>query len=95
MKIIVEPMARALAKLGTRHAFVVHGDDGLDEISLSGETLVAEVGAPNRSAVARGTDNLQVRMLRFAPENFRNERTPLSELPAAGLGNCRDRRAIV
>jgi anthranilate phosphoribosyltransferase len=77
-------MARALAKLGTRHAFVVHGDDGLDEISLSGETLVAEVGAPNQSAVARGTGNLEVRMLRLAPENFGLERAPLSELAGGG-----------
>jgi anthranilate phosphoribosyltransferase len=80
----VEPMARALAKLGTRHAFVVHGDDGLDEISLSGETLVAEVGAPNQSAVARGTDNLEVRMLRLAPENFGVERAPLIALAGGG-----------
>jgi anthranilate phosphoribosyltransferase len=76
----VEPMARALAELGTRHAFVVHGDDGLDEISLSGETLVAEVGAPNQSAVARAAGNLDVRTLRLAPENFGLERAPLSEL---------------
>jgi anthranilate phosphoribosyltransferase len=76
----VEPMARALAELGTRHAFVVHGDDGLDEISLSGETLVAEVGAPNQSAVARGNENLKVRILRIAPENFGLERAPLKTL---------------
>jgi anthranilate phosphoribosyltransferase len=80
----VEPMARSLAELGARHAFVVHGDDGLDEISLSGETLVGEVGAPNQSAAARGNDNLVVRMLRIAPENFGLERAPLSELAGAG-----------
>jgi anthranilate phosphoribosyltransferase len=80
----VEPMARALAELGTRHAFVVHGDDGLDEISLSGETLVAEVGAPNQSAVARGNTNLEVRTLRLAPENFGIERAPLIALAGGG-----------
>jgi anthranilate phosphoribosyltransferase len=38
-------MADALAELGTRHAFVVHGHDGLDEISISGPTDVYEVRA--------------------------------------------------
>ena len=36
-------MAQALALLGTEKAWVVHGSDGLDEITLAGETLVAEV----------------------------------------------------
>ncbi len=35
-------MAHALLALGTRHAFVVAGRDGLDEISLSGPSLVCE-----------------------------------------------------
>jgi len=39
---LAEPMARVLANLGTRHAFVVAGLDGLDEIALSGSSLVAE-----------------------------------------------------
>ena len=38
-------IARALARLGTRHALVVHGGGGLDEISLSGPTLCYEVRA--------------------------------------------------
>jgi anthranilate phosphoribosyltransferase len=36
-------MAEALLELGTRHAFVVHGHDGLDEISICGATEVYEV----------------------------------------------------
>ena len=39
----VEPLARALAHLGSRRALVVHGEDGLDEISLTAPTLVAEL----------------------------------------------------
>jgi anthranilate phosphoribosyltransferase len=38
-----EMLASALARLGCERAFVVHGADGLDEISLSGETTVAEL----------------------------------------------------
>jgi anthranilate phosphoribosyltransferase len=45
---LVAPVARTLAALGTRHAFVVHGHTGaetggLDEFSLSGPTQVGEV----------------------------------------------------
>lgn len=40
---LTEVIAGVLAKLGTRHAYVVHGYGGLDEVSLSGPTIVAEV----------------------------------------------------
>jgi anthranilate phosphoribosyltransferase len=39
----VEPIANALAALGTDHAWVVHGSDGLDEITGTGRTFAAEV----------------------------------------------------
>lgn len=39
---LVKPMARVLALLGTKRAWVVHGADGLDEITLAGKTFVAE-----------------------------------------------------
>ncbi|CCQ91709.1 Anthranilate phosphoribosyltransferase [Nitrospina gracilis 3/211] len=38
-----EPLANVLGKLGCRHAFVVHGEDGLDEITLTTSTQVAEL----------------------------------------------------
>ncbi len=38
----VVPLAEALGRLGSTHALTVHGEDGLDEISLTGPTLVAE-----------------------------------------------------
>lgn len=38
----LEPIAEALGRLGSTHALVVHGADGLDEITLTGSTSVAE-----------------------------------------------------
>jgi anthranilate phosphoribosyltransferase len=38
----IEPMARTLGNLGAEHAWVVHGSDGLDEITTTGPTAVAE-----------------------------------------------------
>ena len=39
----LEPLARVLGKLGSRHVLVVHADDGLDEISIGGSTQIAEL----------------------------------------------------
>lgn len=41
-KDLAERMASVLAALGTERAWVVHGEDGLDEITLAGKTHVAE-----------------------------------------------------
>src|SRR5256712_14128476 len=40
---LVEKLAEALSMLGTHRAFVVHGLDGLDEITITGVTRVGEV----------------------------------------------------
>lgn len=40
---LVEKLAGVLHRLGCKHGFVVHGCDGMDEITLTGETLIAEV----------------------------------------------------
>ncbi len=55
---LVEPLAHTLAALGTERAWVVHGSDGLDEVTLSGKTLVAE------------TQNGEVRRFEITPEDF-------------------------
>jgi len=65
---LVEPLARTLAALGTQHAWVVHGRDGLDEITISDKTLVAE---------AKDGD---VRTFEITPENFGLTRANLEEL---------------
>jgi anthranilate phosphoribosyltransferase len=40
---LVGILARVLQRLGSDHVLIVHGRDGLDEITLSGETMVAEL----------------------------------------------------
>jgi len=55
---LVEPLAHVLANLGSRHAFVVAGSDGLDELTLSGPSIVAE---------AQGG---QVKTYEVTPEQF-------------------------
>lgn len=40
---LVKPIAQVLSNLGVKRGMVVHGMDGLDEISMSGKTLVCEI----------------------------------------------------
>jgi anthranilate phosphoribosyltransferase len=63
-----ELMARALGELGVKRAFVVHGADGLDEISIGGETNVAEL----RDGI--------VRSYTIVPEDFGLRRAPLESI---------------
>lgn len=40
---LTEPMAEVLRKLGAKHAFVVHGEDGLDEMTTTDKTRISEL----------------------------------------------------
>ena len=65
---LAEPMARTLALLGTERAWVVHGKDGLDEITLADSTFVAEA------------HNGEVHTFEIQPEDFGLERSGLGNL---------------
>jgi anthranilate phosphoribosyltransferase len=65
---VIDVMAATLAELGTQRALVVHGADGLDEISVSGETFVSEV------------HNGQIRRFTITPEHFSLVRSPIETL---------------
>lgn len=55
---LLEPLAHTLLALGTEHAWVVHGADGLDEVTTTGLTMIAE---------ARGGE---VRRFTIGPADF-------------------------
>lgn len=55
---LTEPIAKVLEKLGSKHALVVHGMDGLDEITLATTTQITEVS------------NGSMRTYQIFPEDF-------------------------
>jgi len=67
-KDLVELLANVLAALGTERAWVVHGEDGLDEITLAGKTLVAEA------------HDGEVETFEIGPEDFGLEHAALDHL---------------
>ena len=69
---LVEPLARVLSNLGVKRAMVVHGHDGLDEITLTGTSTICEVsdGMLNSYFVT--------------PEQFGLSRCKLSDLVGGG-----------
>ncbi len=67
-----ELIATALAALGLRHGFVVHGSDGLDEITTTGPTLAYEVAGG------------QVLLREFEPADFAVPLARPEDLKGAG-----------
>jgi anthranilate phosphoribosyltransferase len=75
-------VAEAMARLGVRHAFVAHGSDGLDEITVSGETGLAEVKAAGgrHPRSGDGEPGNSVRLFRVTPEEVGLARASLSDV---------------
>ena len=86
---LVERVAAVLGVLGTKKAWVVHGADGLDEITLTGDTFVACCSANSDKPPVLETFTV-------TPENFGLERRSLGELCGGGpLENAELIRSIL
>ncbi len=81
----VEPMAAVLASLGCERAWVVHGADGLDELTLTGPSFVAAI-----------VDGVGIRSFSIGPEDAGLARAPLEELRGGDAAtNARAIRAVL
>lgn len=65
---LTEVMAEVLGNLGTKHALIVHGMDGLDEISISDKTKVTEL------------KDGRIKTYFVTPEDFGLKRAPKGEI---------------
>ena len=77
---LTEVMAQVLKELGTVRAFVVHGEDGLDEISNTGESRVSELR------------HNEVRTYTVRPEDFGLARARMTDLQG---GSAADNAEII
>jgi anthranilate phosphoribosyltransferase len=81
---LVETMAGVLHRLGCRRAMVVHGEDGLDEVTLSGRTTVCELG------------DGRLRTYTLCPDDFGLPVSPREQLNGGGCDeNARLLRAVL
>jgi anthranilate phosphoribosyltransferase len=71
---LVEKLAEALSMLGLHRALVVHGSDGLDEITITGPTRIGEVR------------DGQVRTYEVTPEEFGFARASLDDISGGDAG---------
>ncbi len=72
-KNLVEPLTKVLSQLGVKRAFVVHGVEGLDEVSITAETVVGEL------------NDDEINIYRVKPEDFGLKRASLSEIQGGDL----------
>lgn len=70
---LVEQLALVLKKLGCREAMVVHGIDGLDEISITGKTVIAWLDEGN------------VTLLNLSPESLGLEKARIEEIEGSTI----------
>ncbi len=75
---LVGILARVLQRLGSRHVMVVHGKDGLDEISAAGDTMVGEL------------KDGEVREYLVNPKQFGLAVSHLSEIQVADSGESKE-----
>ena len=71
-------LAQVLLRLGSRHAMIVHGSDGLDEITISGSTRIAELNAG------------KIRDYTVQPEDFDLERADITSLRVDSTKEAQD-----
>jgi anthranilate phosphoribosyltransferase len=81
---LVERVASALALLGVKQAWVVHGADGLDEVTITGETFVAACSAYTG-----------VNKFTISPEDFGIQRRCIDRRREGPIENARVIRAIL
>lgn len=72
--LLFESLGRALSLLGTEHAWLVHGTDGLDELTLTGETKVAELSGD------------KIKNFCVTPEDFGLRRGKIDHLRVSNAG---------
>ena len=77
---LTEPIARVLKSLGTKHAFVVYGLDGLDEITITGKTRITEL------------KNKTIRTYYVTPDKFGLKRARLEDI---GGGDVKENAGII
>src|SRR6476661_9659126 len=83
-RLLVERVASALALLGVEEAWVVHGADGLDEVTINGDTFVA--ACSTRFGVKKFT---------ISPEDFGIQRRCIDRRREGPIENARVTRAIL
>jgi anthranilate phosphoribosyltransferase len=81
---LVERVASALALLGVKQAWIVHGVDGLDEVTITGETLVAACSA-----------RASVKAFTISPEDFGLQRRSVTQRREGPVENARVFREIL
>lgn len=80
---LIEKAAETLQALGTKKSWVVHGLDGLDEITVSGKTKIAEVTKD------------KINYFEISPEEFGFEKVSGNELENLRGGNVGQNAAII
>ncbi len=74
----LRPMAEVLKKLGSKHVLIVHAEDGMDEISIGADTLIAEL------------HNGEINEYRITPEDFALQRADISQLAVSNAEQSLD-----